>query len=238
MMKTLQSKRRKASISGNTKANTMNEIQSAKGPVAVRCTFSELRPINGILPNPRNPNRHPKKQLEKLAAIYPITGVRKAAIVSKRSGLLVTGHGSVEAARLIGMEAFPIDVQDFKDEQQEHAHMVADNQIADLAEIDETELAGLLAEMNKAQADVAGLTGFDQNEIDAFLNPGAGKSGNRKVNVQGVIQYNIVFDNLEQQEAWFRLIRQIKENYPDESLTIGGRLEKFINLCLNTNGQS
>ena len=35
----------------------------------VHCAFDEMVPIEQVIPNPRNPNQHPKKQLELLSKI-------------------------------------------------------------------------------------------------------------------------------------------------------------------------
>jgi hypothetical protein len=42
-----------------------------------------------------------------------------------------------------------------------------------------------------------------------------------------VIQFNIVFDDEQQQQQWFGLVRQLKAKYPDDE-TLGSRLAKFI----------
>jgi DNA modification methylase len=94
-----------------------------------------------------------------LAKIIRHQGWRSPIVVSKRSGFVVAGHGRLQAAQLLQVEKVPVDYQDFANEAEEYAHLVADNRIAELAEIDEKELAGLLKELDgKIDLD---LTGFD-----------------------------------------------------------------------------
>ena len=42
-----------------------------------------------------------------------------------------------------------------------------------------------------------------------------------------VIQYNIIFDDEQQQESWFKFIKWLKSKYP-EAETIAQRLQLFI----------
>jgi DNA modification methylase len=98
-----------------------------------------------------------------LAKIIRHQGWRSPIVVSKRSGFVVAGHGRLQAAQLLQVEKVPVDYQDFANEAEEYAHLVADNRIAELAEIDEKELAGLLKELDgKIDLD---LTGFDADGL-------------------------------------------------------------------------
>lgn len=46
-------------------------------------------------------------------------------------------------------------------------------------------------------------------------------------NLTPVIQYNLVFENTEQQEQWYDFIQNLKNAYPDEQ-TIAGRISLFL----------
>lgn len=89
-----------------------------------------------LKPHPKNSNKHPKEQIERLANIIKYQGWRQPIIVSKRSDFIVAGHGRLEAALSLGMTTVPVSFQHFDDETQELAHMVADNAIALWAELD------------------------------------------------------------------------------------------------------
>jgi DNA modification methylase len=92
--------------------------------------------INKIVPNPKNPNKHPKEQIERLSSIIDFQGFRQPLIVSNRSGFLVAGHGRLEIAKLKGVTQLPVMYQDFDSEAQEYAFCVADNEIARWAQTD------------------------------------------------------------------------------------------------------
>jgi hypothetical protein len=53
---------------------------------------------------PGQPNRHSAHQIQLLASIIQEQGWRNPVTVSNRSGLIVRGHGRLEAALLIGCE--------------------------------------------------------------------------------------------------------------------------------------
>jgi len=96
--------------------------------IAVHCAYAGLQAIERLKANPANPNSHTVAQIHRLAKLIKHRGVRRAAVVSKTSGYLVTGHGGVAAGRLLGMQRYPVDYQEFASEKDEWAHMIADNE--------------------------------------------------------------------------------------------------------------
>lgn len=77
--------------------------------VKVFCAYDELAPIGKLVPNPGNPNTHPKRQLELLATIIKGQGWRKNITISKRSGFIVAGHGRYLAAQMIHASVVPVE---------------------------------------------------------------------------------------------------------------------------------
>lgn len=135
--------------------------------IKVHCRYMELVDPATLMPNPRNPNRHPKRQIELLAKIIKTQGWRQPVTVSNRSGFIVRGHGRLEAALLIGCKV-PVERQDYASEAEEWADLVADNRIAELASIDNDELAKLLAELDGLDMDME-LTGYAGKALDNLL---------------------------------------------------------------------
>jgi len=132
--------------------------------VPVWCVHDKIINCAELKPNPKNPNTHPEKQIELLGKIIKEQGWRASITVSKRSGLIVKGHGRLEAAFKAGILKAPVDFQDYKNEAVEHADMVADNRLAELAEIDDDKLSDLLSELNDFDIDMD-LTGFEIESI-------------------------------------------------------------------------
>ena len=135
--------------------------------VQVHCACTEVIDPPLLTPNPRNPNHHPKKQIELLAKIIQSQGWRAPVTVSNRSGFVVRGHGRLQAALLLGCKV-PIDRQEYASEAEEWADLIADNRIAELAEIDHDELAGLLHELDGMDFDTD-LTGYTGKQLDNIL---------------------------------------------------------------------
>jgi len=61
--------------------------------IPVHCSHTELADVVKLIPNPRNPNKHPDKQIALLAKIIRHQGWRSPVVISNRSGFVVKGHG-------------------------------------------------------------------------------------------------------------------------------------------------
>ena len=140
------------------------------GSVPVWCVHDKIVDCIELVMNPKNPNTHPAKQIELLGKIISNQGWRAPITVSNRSGFIVKGHGRLEAAFKAGIEKAPVDYQDYESEAAEHADMVADNKLADLAEFNNDKLSELLSDLKVLDIDME-LTAFDPNEIDEITSP-------------------------------------------------------------------
>lgn len=143
--------------------------EKAKAP-QVYCAHSEIVPLRNLKPHPQNPNKHPKEQVELLAKIIDTHGWRQPITVSNRSGYVVRGHGRLEAAALLGCVNAPVDYQDYANEQEELADMVADNRIAELSERDNDILRDVLKDLDTGLFDMD-LTGYELKDLQDILTP-------------------------------------------------------------------
>ena len=143
-----------------------SEVRHLIDGVSVFCAFDEIVDIKELKENPRNPNTHPKSQIELLAEIIKKTGWRSPITVSNVSGFIVKGHGRLQAARLAGFKHCPVEYQNFKDEEEELAALLADNKIAELAEIDKDKLSELFKDVDFEDLD---LTGYSQDEYEDLI---------------------------------------------------------------------
>lgn len=137
------------------------------GRIPVYCAFDEVVPVEELKPNPRNPNRHPKDQVELLARVIETQGWRQPVKVSTLSGMIVSGHGRYEAALLLGCPV-PVDFQSYPSEADELADLLADNRIAELAEMDNDMLRDLFAELDASDFDVD-LSGYTDDVVAALV---------------------------------------------------------------------
>lgn len=139
-----------------------------KTPDWVKCSHSKLVDPATLVPNPRNPNKHPPKQIELLAKILDFQGWRLPIVVSNLSGFIVRGHGRLLAAHVLGLQQVPVDYQDYDTEAQEWADLVADNTIAELAEMDSKNLKDIIEELDTGELDLEVL-GFAEDELASLM---------------------------------------------------------------------
>ena len=109
--------------------------------IKIMCSYDKLVDPYELIENPKNPNRHPEKQIEILAKLIKSQGFRRPIVVSNRSGFVTVGHGRLLAAKYLEMETVPVDYQDYESEAKAWADMVAD-MLQDLDDFDE-ELFGM-----------------------------------------------------------------------------------------------
>lgn len=133
--------------------------------IPIYCSYNELADITTLVPNPRNPNQHPEKQIELLAKIIKNQGWRAPITVSNRSGFVVRGHGRLLAAQTLGLSQVPIDRQNYENEAAEWADLIADNRIAELSIVDPTLLLELVEELGTSKIDMD-LTGLEAADLD------------------------------------------------------------------------
>lgn len=107
-------------------------------------TQFRLRPTSELKRHPQNPNYHPKAQIDALCEVLIENGWRSPVVVSKRSGLVIKGHGRIEAAERLGV-AVPVEEQDYPDEAAEIRDLIADNKIQELSQLDEKTVSQLVA---------------------------------------------------------------------------------------------
>ena len=136
--------------------------------IPVHCAHLRIADITSLIPNPRNPNKHGDTQVALLAKIIRHQGWRAPITISRRSGFVVTGHGRLEAAKLLQVAEVPVDEQDFATEADEWAHLIADNRIAELADADRAMLRDLAEELDTGSFDMD-LTGFDYTALEELM---------------------------------------------------------------------
>lgn len=150
----------------------MNQTAKPKawaGDIPVYCAHDEIVKIENVQPNPKNPNQHPPEQIKLLGMIIERQGWRAPITVSTRSGCIVKGHGRLLAAKAIEATDVPIDYQNYESDEQELADLIADNRLAELAQIDNEMLVELFAEIKLDPDFDITLTGFTEDEYLELL---------------------------------------------------------------------
>lgn len=127
----------------------------------------EHRPIDSLTPYDRNARTHSAEQVSKIAASIAEYGFTNPILVGA-DGVIIAGHGRLQAARELGLTEVPVIELAHLDENQRRALVLADNRLALDAGWDDALLAAELAELEAAGFDLAA-TGFDEQEIEKLL---------------------------------------------------------------------
>ena len=138
------------------------------GAIPVYCAHDKIVPISEVKPNPKNPNQHPEEQIEILAKIIKTQGWRAPVTVSTLSGFVVRGHGRLMAAQHLGLDCVPVDFQHYSCYDAELADLLADNKIAELAEIDSKMLAEVFQDIDPDAIDMD-ITGYSEEEYNEIV---------------------------------------------------------------------
>lgn len=129
----------------------------------------EQRPIGQLIPYINNSRKHSDEQVAQIAASIKEFGWTNPILVDGDSGL-IAGHGRLLAARKLGMAKVPVIELAHLSELQKKALIIADNKLALNSDWDNELLMIELQELDSEDFDLSVL-GFDQDELDALLNP-------------------------------------------------------------------
>lgn len=127
---------------------------------------ARLVPLADLSPHPRNYRTHPAEQITHLAASIEEHGFYRN-VVAARDLTILAGHGVVEAAATIPVDAVPVIVLDLDPLEAAALKILAgDNEIARLAGVDHAGLAAILSELDTRDP-LAGLlgTGYDTDGL-------------------------------------------------------------------------
>lgn len=132
----------------------------------VKTLTIEYRTLKSLTPNPDNARTHSKKQISQIAKSIEQFGFRAPVLIDGK-GLIIAGHGRVEAARKANLETIPTICCDDMSDAQIRAYMIADNKLASNAGWDEVKLASEFDALLNINFDLE-LTGFEFSEIEAL----------------------------------------------------------------------
>lgn len=129
----------------------------AKTTEMVEVALSKLKPYE------RNAKKHPQEQIEKIKNSIQEFGFISPCLIDKKNNI-IAGHGRVEAAKLLGMDAVPCVYIEGLTEEQRRAYILADNKLTELGGWDMTTVSDELQSLVDTGFDI-NLTGFDIDDI-------------------------------------------------------------------------
>ena len=135
-------------------------------------------PLDRLLPYAANARTHSDDQVAQIAGSIAAFGFNVPCLVDE-AGVLIAGHGRLQAARQLELETVPVIRLEHLGESQARAFRLADNRIAENAGWDD-ELLGAEFQWLREEAEFdLDFTGFTLDEIDHLLEGTAdGPAGN------------------------------------------------------------
>lgn len=191
----------------------------------------ELWNIERLKPYSKNAREHSTEQVAQIAASIVEFGFLNPILVDSKDGI-VAGHGRLSAAKELALDEVPVVVLDHLTESQKKAYILVDNKLAENASWNEELLQQEIVSLNLQDFDISVL-GWDEDEIreimdyDGAFGEEEGEEESRGLGGEPIIQYNIIFDNEQQQQVWFDFLKDLRRDQPDDT-TIAEKIIKFI----------
>jgi hypothetical protein len=185
---------------------------------------------------PGNPR---KGDVRAVMASYMEFGQRKPIVARREDngrGTILAGNTQFQAARELGWDQIAVTWVD-DDEKTAVSFALADNRTHDLGEYDDKLLAAAIEQLDDDPI-LRDASGYDLGDLQEIIDrieedeeaprtesgdipsPGMGHGNS-------VIQYNLQFTDESQQQNWFRFIRWLKGQFPDQE-SISDRIDAFI----------
>jgi DNA modification methylase len=135
----------------------------------------EYLPVRELRPHPNNARTHSTKQIRQIAKSIEQFGFCNPVLIDD-SKQIIAGHGRVQAAKLLGIDAVPTCRLSHLSEADKRAYVLADNKLAEKAGWDRELLAIELQGLIELDVNIE-LTGFEMAEIDLILEEAQEASG-------------------------------------------------------------
>src|SRR3989440_6563898 len=127
----------------------------------------EFARVGDLQPYPNNARTHSKRQIRQIANSIKNFGFCNPVLIDDAKQI-IAGHGRVEAAKLLGIDAVPTCRLSHLSEAEKRAYILADNKLAEKAGWDKEVLAIELQGLIELDIQIE-LTGFEMPEIDLIL---------------------------------------------------------------------
>lgn len=186
----------------------------------------QTRRLGDLKPHPKNSRTHPPEQIEKLIASMSEFGLTRPIFIDDKD-VILAGHGAWEAAtKKFGTDhEVAVSIAKGWTDAQKRGYVVADNKLGELSTWDVPMLQGELKALQTKGFKLEAV-GFKPLDVEAVLKPPAAPKQSSRIGT-GVMQYNLVFDNAEQQQRFFAFIRKLKAGYPGQA-TVAAKLDAFL----------
>lgn len=125
------------------------------------------RPPGELKPYEGNARIHDEKQITAIMASIKEFGFI-GVIITNEDGMVLAGHGRLEAAKRLGLKTIPVRVVSGLTAKQQKAYVLADNKIAQMSKWDKPKLQAEIEMLMNEDFNVE-ITGFSTAEIDLMI---------------------------------------------------------------------
>jgi DNA modification methylase len=140
-------------------------VVRSQSSVAIRIAVA-YRPIDQLVPSPKNPRQHSARQIRQIAKSIRTFGFISPIVIDAERNVII-GHGRWQAAKQIGLTEVPTIQVEHLSRAQLVALTIADNRLTETSSWDERLLAEQLKELSELDLDFdIESTGFEMGEID------------------------------------------------------------------------
>lgn len=134
----------------------------------------EVRALAELRPNPENPRLHGAEQLAAIGESLERFGWMVPVLVDE-AGMILAGHGTVEAARGLGLDRGPVLVAAGWSEAQKRAYCYLDNRLAELSRWDPEALRSELTYLEHVEGVTPEDLWLEGDWLAEVTGPGAGE---------------------------------------------------------------
>lgn len=181
--------------------------------------------INTLIPYGNNPRKN-DVAVDRVAKSIEAFGFRVPIIIDADDEI-IAGHTRLKAAKQLGLKTVPCLVADDLTPEQIKAFRIADNKVSEFAMWDDEKLIAEINDLRAVDFDFT-TTGFDLIDIEKLTFDKDYDKDNFKYEATdadnaGIIQYNIIFNDEQEQKTWHDFLLHLKRTMPDYD-TISERL--------------
>lgn len=133
-------------------------------------------------------------------------------------GVIVEGHGRLEAAKRLGLETVPCIVLEGGDERQYDLYRIAHNKIALTTGFNFEVLVDTLREVTADGDVMVADMGFSMQAFDDLcdmFSPGEARAGRQQGSRPQAYEYEIIWDSKEQKDQFNAFLKRLKAANPD-----------------------
>jgi ParB-like chromosome segregation protein Spo0J len=178
-----------------------------------------------LIPYARNSRTHDEGQVAQIAASIKEFGWTNPILLDGQNGI-IAGHGRVMAAQKLNETKVPTIELSHLTNEQKRAYVIADNKLALNAGWDNELLALEINDLKDVGYDLD-ILGFGEHELQSLFGNEEKTDQDQPTKINFTIQFNIIFDDEEQQSDWYNFVKYLKDQYPDAE-TVGHRLQLFV----------